>query len=211
MLHSTRIHPMNTRSGGWPADSAADDHLIARSQAGDVQAFNLLVERYQQRVYAVCLRMLGHGDADDVTQEVFLSAFRSIRRYRGGSFISWLLRIATNKCLDALRARSRRPFISLDTAAEGTDNAPPRQLHDPSESPEQHLLRMDLARDLEHALLQLPPEQRLLVVLSDIQGYSYEEIAASTGWPAGTVKSRLSRGRARLRDILRSRDLSVGA
>jgi RNA polymerase sigma-70 factor (ECF subfamily) len=154
--------------------------------------------------------MLSHGDADDVTQEVFLSAFRSIRRYRGGSFISWLLRIATNKCLDALRARSRRPFISLDRAAEGTDDAPPRQFHDPSESPEQHLLRMDLARDLEHALLQLSPEQLLLVVLSDIDGYSYEEIAASTGWPTGTVKSRLSRGRARLRDTLRSRELTIG-
>ena len=93
-----------TRVYAWSSEPEAPDAmLVERSQSGDVQAFNLL--RYQQRVYAVCLRMLGHGDADDVTQEVFLSAFRSIQRYRGGSFISWLLRIATNKCLDVLRAQ----------------------------------------------------------------------------------------------------------
>ncbi len=209
MLSLNHQYP-TTGIDAWSNEPEAPDAvLVTRSQGGDVQAFNLLVERYQQRVYAVCSRMLGHGDADDVTQEVFLAAFRSIQRYRGGSFISWLLRIATNKCLDVLRVRSRRPFISLDTAVEGTGDAP-RQFHDSSESPEQHLLRMDLARDLEHALLQLPPEQRLLVVLSDIQGYSYEEIVASTGWPTGTVKSRLSRGRARLRDTLRSRELTIG-
>ncbi len=89
--------------------------LIARSQGGEVQAFNLLVERYQNRLYALSYRMLGDADsAADVTQDVFFSAYRNIGRYRGGSFVAWLLRIATNACYDQLRARKRRPQTSLD-------------------------------------------------------------------------------------------------
>ena len=90
---------------------AADEpDLIARSQDGDVQAFNLLVERYQNRLYGLSYRMLNDADAAaDATQDSFLSAFRNIRRYRGGSFVAWLLRIATNTCYDQLRARKRRP------------------------------------------------------------------------------------------------------
>lgn len=204
----TSIHPTSTRSGGWPADSAAEDHLIARSQAGDVQAFNLLVERYQQRVYAVCFRMLKNADAEDVTQEVFLAAFHAIRRYRGGSLIAWLLRIATNKSLDFLRAGMRRPAVSLDMA-RSTD-AGQFEVGDPGEAPDEHVLRAELAHTLEQKLAELPPEQRLVIILSDIQGYSHEEIVTATGWPTGTVKSRLSRARARLRDTLRSRELITG-
>ena len=191
------------------AASGTDEaELIAQSQRGDVHAFNLLVERYQRRVYAVCFRMLGDADADDATQEVFLAAFRSIRLYQGGSFIGWLLRITSNKCLDYLRARSRRPSVSLDAAVDDADG-PPFQLRDPGESQDQRVLRAELAHSLMLALQELPPSQRLAVVLSDIQGYSYEDIIAATGWPAGTVKSRLSRARARLREIIRTRSLDL--
>ncbi len=138
-------------------------------------------------------------------QEAFLSAFRAVRLYRGGSFIAWLLRITNNKCLDWLRARGRRPSVSLD-ADDGERT--PLQLREPVESPEQRVLRAELAESLELVLQEIAADQRLVVILSDIQGQSHEEIVATTGWPAGTVKSRLSRGRARLRDALRSTDFS---
>ena len=200
MALSPNLHHPIPRSDIWSPEEGADDAgLIGRSQRGDVQAFNLLVERYQHRVYSVCIRMLGNADAEDATQEAFLAAFQSIQRYRSGSFIAWLLRIATNKCLDRLRARRRRPAVSLDTDA---DDAAPIQVSDEGESPEQRVLRAELARRIERKLQELPADQRLVIILSDIQGYSYEEIVAATGWLPGTMKSRLSRARARLRDAL---------
>ena len=183
--------------------------LARRSQAGDVEAFNQLVERYQRAVYALCFRMVGDADAADVTQEVFLTAYQNIRQYRGGSLIAWLLRIANNKCLDQLRIRRRRPYVSLD-ADRGADSAP-IEVQDPGESPDHRVLRAELARSLEHKLQELPADQRLAVILSDIHGYNHEEIAAATGWPRGTIKSRLSRGRARLRDALRSAEILPAA
>jgi RNA polymerase sigma factor (sigma-70 family) len=183
-------------------NSGDETEAISRSRHGDVQAFNRLVEHYQSRVYALCFRMLGDGDAaEDATQEVFLAAFRSIRGYRGGVFAAWLLRIAKNKCYDQLRARRRQ--VALDAAPDDTDTAP-RLVVDPSEGPEERVLRAELGRTLERLLLALPADQRLVVVLSDVQGYSYPEIAAATGWLAGTIKSRLSRGRTRLRTALRA-------
>ena len=183
-------------------NSGDEADAICRSRQGDVQVFNHLVEVYQSRVYAVCFRMLGNGDAaEDATQEVFLAAFRSIRGYRGGAFAAWLLQIAKNKCYDQLRARRRQ--VSLDATQDDMDAAP-RLVVDPSEGPEERVLRAELGRTLERLLLALPADQRLVVVLSDVQGYSYPEIAAATSWPAGTIKSRLSRGRTRLRTALRA-------
>ena len=184
-----------------------EPQLISASQAGDLQAFNMLVEHYQNRLYALAYRMLGDPEAAaDATQDAFLAAYRNIRRYRGGSFIAWLLRIATNACYDQLRARKRRPQISLDAVEPDADEAP-RQFTDSGESPDERILRDELAREIERRLQELPDDQRLAVILSDIQGYSYDEIAAATGWPLGTVKSRLSRGRTHLRDALRAGEL----
>jgi RNA polymerase sigma factor (sigma-70 family) len=181
--------------------------LIKRSQDGDVQGFNLLVERYQNRVYGLCYRMLGDPDAAaDVTQDTFLSAYKNIRRYRGGSFAAWLLRIATNACYDVLRQRQRRPQTSLYAFDHDSDEAPP-QFTDPGEAPDERSVRDELAREIERGLQELPDDQRLVIILSDIQGFSYDEIVASTGWPLGTVKSRLSRGRMHLRDLLRAGEL----
>ena len=183
-------------------NSGDETEAISRSRQGDVQAFNHLVELYQSRVYALCFRMLGDmSAAEDATQEVFLSTFRSIRGYRGGAFVAWLLRIAKNKCYDQLRARRRQ--VPLDATQDDMDIAP-RLVVDPSEGPEERVLRAELGHTLERLLLALPADQRLVVVLSDVQGYSYPEIAAATGWPAGTIKSRLSRGRMRLRTAFRA-------
>lgn len=181
--------------------------LIDRCQAGDVQAFNLLVERYQNRIYGLSYRMLSDADAAaDATQDTFLAAYRNIRRFRGGSFSAWLLRIATNTCYDQLRVRQRRPQVSLDAFDPDMEEAP-RQFTDPSEAPDERTQRAELAHELERQLQQLPDDQRLVVILSDIQGYSYDEIAEATGWRLGTVKSRLSRARMHLRDVLRSGEL----
>jgi RNA polymerase sigma factor (sigma-70 family) len=184
-----------------------ESQLIADSQRGDVRAFNVLVEHYQGRLYNLCYRMLGDPDAAaDVTQDAFLSAFRNIRRYRGGSFAAWMMRIATNGCYDQLRARQRRPTTSIDALLDDEDHAP-RQFEDTSEAPDERSLRNELAGEIQRSLDALDADQRLAIVLSDIQGFSYDEISAVTGWPLGTVKSRLSRGRAQLRNVLRQGEL----
>jgi RNA polymerase sigma factor (sigma-70 family) len=184
-----------------------ESQLISDSQGGDVRAFNVLVEHYQVRLYNLCYRMLGDPDAAaDVTQDAFLSAYRNIRRYRGGSFAAWLMRIATNACYDQLRVRQRRPTTSIDALLDDEDHAP-RQFEDPGEAPDERSLRNELAGEIQRSLDLLDADQRLAIVLSDIQGFSYDEISAVTGWPLGTVKSRLSRGRAQLRNVLRQGEL----
>lgn len=186
---------------------SSDEHqLISDSQRGDVYAFNRLVERYQGRIYALCARMLSDNEAAaDATQDTFLSAYRSITRYRGGSFAAWITRIATNACYDQLRVRQRKPSTSMDALLDDEDT--PQQFEHAGETPGDHALRRELAREIERGLQQLEHDQRLVIVLSDIQGMNYDEIAQATGWPLGTVKSRLSRGRAQLRDLLRNGEL----
>ncbi|NWG19086.1 MAG: sigma-70 family RNA polymerase sigma factor [Chloroflexi bacterium] len=183
--------------------------LVTAAQRGDVESFNALVRLYEGRVYNLCYRMLVDADgAADATQDSFLAAFRNLRVFRGGSFRSWLFRIATNACYDVLRARKRRPAISLDaTIAAAEEDAAPLQIADSGESPDEYALRRELAHAIERGLVELPEDQRLVVILCDLQGLAYDEIAEVTGANLGTVKSRLSRGRARLRDILRQGEL----
>lgn len=181
-----------------------DGELIARAQLANLDAFNHLVNHHQNAVYSVALRYMRAPDlADDVTQDTFLRAYRSIDTFHndnGIGFRSWLLRIASNRALDVLRSQKRRPAESLDAAMDDEDsNWSPE---DPAETPLQFTERGDLAQYLEWALGQISPDQRLVVVLSDVQGHSYDEIAEITGVAHGTVKSRLHRARARLRDVL---------
>jgi RNA polymerase sigma factor (sigma-70 family) len=182
--------------------------LVDAAQRGEVESFNALVHLYEGRVYNLCYRMLGDSDsAADAAQDAFLSAFRNLRSFRGGSFRSWMLRIATNTCYDVLRARKRRPTTSLDVNSDGEEDSSPLQIADPSEAPDDFALRRELATAIQHGLATLPEEQRVILILSDIQGLAYEEIAEITNTNLGTVKSRLSRGRARLRDVLRAGEL----
>lgn len=181
---------------------------ILEAQRGDIQSFNTLVRLYEGRVYNLCYRMLGDGEsAADASQDAFLSAYRNIRNFRGGSFRSWLLRIATNTCYDVLRARKRRPSVSLDSDADDESDHSPLQIADAAESPDDATLRRELAGEIQRNLALLPDEQRVVLILSDIEGMAYEEIATITGANLGTVKSRLSRGRARLRELLRAGEL----
>ena len=175
--------------------------LIARARRGELDAFNHVVEQYQRSVYNFCLRMLSSPQAaEDTTQEAFISAYRAIDSYRGGSFRSWLFRIATNACYDELRRRRSRPAISLDEP-HGPEGFP-IDLPQIGPSLEDHAQRLELAGYLQKALGALPADQRLAVVLCDVQGFEYSEIAQITGVSLGTVKSRIARARAQLRKLL---------
>jgi RNA polymerase sigma-70 factor (ECF subfamily) len=173
--------------------------LIEQAKRGDVDAFNALVLHYQDALYNVAYRIMGdHDSAADATQEAFISAYRALRRFRGGSFKSWLMRIVTNTCYDELRQRKRRPTTSLDTLRP-VDAAP---LASQSENPESHALRSELNRAIQDCINRLPADQRIVAVLADVEEYSYQEIAQIAGIALGTVKSRLSRARKRLRACL---------
>ncbi|NNJ10444.1 sigma-70 family RNA polymerase sigma factor [Chloroflexales bacterium ZM16-3] len=188
--------------------SNEEQRLIESAQRGEVESFNQLVRLYESRVYNLCYRMLGDPDAAaDVAQDTFISAYRNLGRFRGGMFRSWLLRIATNACYDVLRVRKRRPSTSLQALGVADDDGIGFDLPDLGERPDDAALRHELAAAIQRGLADLPEDQRVVIILSDIQGMAYEEIAAVTGANLGTVKSRLSRGRARLRDILRAGEL----
>jgi len=181
-----------------------EQELVSRSKSGDVEAFNLLVEQYQRLVFNLALRMLGNSEAaEDASQDTFLSAYKAIGKFRGGSFKSWVLRIAVNSCHDKLRVARRYRVVSLDTLMLEIGDLPQA---DNNESPEDYALRRELGRFLNEGLAHLPEDQRLAVILSDIQGLSYEEVAQVAGCSLGTVKSRLNRGRTRLRDFLLQRE-----
>ncbi len=183
---------------------AAEARALEAAQQGDVAAFNELVLTYQTAVYNVALRTIGNpDDAEDATQEAFLSAYRAIREFRGGSFKAWLLRIAVNACYDQLRRRQRRPARSLDELTEQGDVD-----FEPLDSdlgPESAALGAETSGVIQAGLATLPRDQQLLVILCDVQGLSYEEAAVVSQAALGTVKSRLSRARARLRDYLKER------
>ncbi len=186
-----------------PVELDAERRLISSAQRGDLEAFNQLVEQYERLVFAVALRLLrDYQHAEDVTQDAFLRAYSSLSQYRGGSFRAWLTRIATNRCYDLLRATQRQPAQSLDEQAFEEE---PRWSVEPlPDDPERLAMRTALGRRLDVALDLLPEDQRLVVLLYDVHGYDYEEIAQIAGISLGTVKSRLSRARARLRDLLKA-------
>lgn len=183
--------------------------LITRSQSGDVSAFNQLVLHYQQVVYNVVLRMLGDREvAADVTQDTFIAALRGISSFRAGSsFRAWLLRIASNQACDYWRRAHRHAAESLDSLADEEEPHASSLLSslvatEAEANPEASLLTSELQELIARGLQTLPLEQRVAVVLCDIQGLSYEEIATTTQATLGTVRSRISRGRIRLRDYL---------
>jgi len=173
---------------------SSEDQLTAAACAGSLAAFNQLVELHQQGVFNVCLRMLGSTTAaEDATQETFFAAYRSVKGFKGGSFRAWMLRIAANQCYDQMRGRQRHPTDWLD------EDAP---FADPDPQPDAVVLSAEVVKTLEAAILKLPPEQRLCVLLVDVQGLDYDEASRAMEVSLGTVKSRLSRARARLRELL---------
>ena len=174
---------------------------ILAAQAGDLGAFNLLVVTYQNLAYSVAFRLLNDDvSAADAVQDSFIKAYRALHQFQGGNFKSWLMRIVTNTCYDELRSRKRRPHASLDDLP--VEQEPENTLSATPDSPETHVDRLELAAAIELGIAALPDDQRMALVLCDVQGYAYEEISEITGWPMGTVKSRISRARNKLRDHL---------
>lgn len=178
-----------------------EQRVITQAMTGDTQAFNQLVITYQTMAYSVAYRMLRDEDAAaDVVQDSFIKALRALPNFQGGNFRSWLMRIVANTCYDVLRAQQRHATSSLDDLVVEHDHS--SYLVDRAESPELYAERMELNQLIEAGIQALPPEQRLVLILCDIQGYAYEEIAEIANLPMGTVKSRISRARLRLRDYL---------
>jgi RNA polymerase sigma-70 factor (ECF subfamily) len=179
--------------------------LIQTAQRGDLDSFNTLVLNYQNSVFNVALRILGDEDlAQDAAQDAFISAFKSISSFRGGSFKAWLMRTVTNACYDELRRKKRRPTTPLEPdTADGEELDSPRWLADPRLTPEQQSEADELEHAIQHCLDELPAEFRSVVVFADIQGMDYSEVAIAAKVPLGTIKSRLARARLRLRECLR--------
>jgi RNA polymerase sigma-70 factor (ECF subfamily) len=178
--------------------------LIHDAQKGDLDAFNRLVLAYQDVLYNTALRILGDDAlAADATQEAFISAFRSLNSYRGGSFKAWLMRTVTNACYDELRRQKRRPTVPIEPANDYDEEIEsPRWLADSSMSPSEQFEADELEHAIQHCLESLPVDFRVVVVLADIQGMDYTEVANMARAPLGTIKSRLARARLRLRECL---------
>ena len=179
--------------------------LIHSAQKGDIDAFNRLVLAYQHQVYNLAYRIMGDEASEgDAAQEGFISAYNHLKSFRGGSFKSWLLRIVTNACYDDLRKRKRRPASSLEDLAGDENGEGEFEVPSAADGPETIVQQHELAAMLQTGITTLPDDQRIVLVLSDVQGLSYEEIAEITNSNLGTVKSRLSRARGKLREYLQS-------
>lgn len=178
--------------------------LINAAQHGDLTAFNRLVLEYQDLAFNVAYRIVGDPDsASDATQDAFISAFKHLGSFRGGSFKAWMLRIVTNTCYDELRRRKRRPTTPLEPLNdENEEIESPIWLKDPGETPEERTERADLHYAIQDCLNGLSEDFRTVVVLVDVQGMDYEEAATITHKPLGTIKSRLARARDKLRECL---------
>jgi RNA polymerase sigma-70 factor (ECF subfamily) len=176
-----------------------EERFIQLTRDGDYDAFNRIVAEYQGAVFAVVLRTVrNRAAAEDITQDTFISAFRKIASYRGGVFRAWLFRIAKNASLDYLRKMSRRPETSIDEDIVYFSET----VRDDSADPLADALNAELARLIEDCLGGLSDDHRLAMVMVDVEGYQYDETADSIGVSIGTIKSRINRARARMRDCV---------
>jgi RNA polymerase sigma-70 factor (ECF subfamily) len=190
-----------------PAEAADEDRrLVDRAQAGDARAFEALVRRYERWVFTLALRMVGErADAEDMAQEVFLKAYRGLSGFRGGSrFSTWLYAIASHHCLNHLASREFRMRRAGGPGnPSGADGETPTsvldRLADESPGPDAVAERRDLRRAIQRELLHLTRDHRIVLILRDVQGMTYEDIAEALGVELGTVRSRLHRARMELK------------
>lgn len=179
--------------------------LALSAQQRDLNAFNRLVLEYQDLAFNVAYRMLGDSDAAaDATQNAFISAYRHLPSYRGGSFKSWVMRIVTNTCYDEIRRQKRRPTTPLEPVNDDGEEEieSPEWMKDSQPSPESMLESNELENAIQSCLQEMKDDFRLVVIMIDIQGMDYQEVSDQTGYPLGTIKSRLARARGKLRDCL---------
>jgi RNA polymerase sigma factor (sigma-70 family) len=183
-----------------------ESKLVQAALAGELDAFNRLILAYQDLAFNVAFRMLGDEDeASDATQTAFISAYKNLRSFRGGSFKAWVLRMVTNSCYDELRRKQRHPTTPLEPTNEedGEELDTPAWIASDDPLPEDALEVKELEHAIQHCLEHLTAEFRTVVVLVDLQGMDYDEVAQSVKAPLGTIKSRLARARFKLRDCLR--------
>lgn len=187
----------------------ADKQLVELTQRGDQRAFSQLVAKYQKKVFNLCFRFLDdYEEAKDMTQEIFVRVFRSIKNFRQeASFSTWLYYIACNTCKNKLRNWKSQPNItSLDQTIETEDDEMTMEVQDKScPDPSREAETSELQEKVQRAIQSLNSEHREVIILRDIQGFSYDEIAASLGCNLGTVKSRISRARLELKDMLKGK------
>lgn len=183
--------------------------LPVLDRSGNTHCFNCAIESLQTQAYNLARRMLNDWAlAEDALQESLVSGYRSFHQFRGDNLKAWIMRIVANTCRDMLRSRRARPTLPLDPMSSDLQDPSsiPSAVDLPSdqESPEDHAERQELNQAIQAGLDSLPQEQRLAVLLVDVQGMDYEEASVAMNCSLGTVKSRLSRGRGRLRDFLRN-------
>lgn len=182
-----------------------DLSLSLAAQKGNLDAFNQLVLAYQEMAFNLAYRMLSDPDlAADATQNAFIAAYRNINKYRGGSFKAWLLRIVTNDCYDELRRQKRRPTTSLEPIRDEDDAEveSPYWLADGKPSPQEAYESLDLEKAIQHCIDNLPPNFRIVLVMVELEGLDYKEVAQTISKPLGTIKSRMARARKRMQDCL---------
>jgi len=182
-----------------------EKYLINRAKNGDIDSFEKLIGSHQKRVYNIAFKMLGNKeDASEMAQETFIKIFKSIKNFKEEStFSTWIYRITVNVCLDFIRKRKKNINVSYDNTIKLDDSEVHFQAKDNSQRPDMIYENRELKRELDKAIEKLPPDQRIVVILKDIQGFSYIDIANFVKCPEGTVKSRLNRGRLALKEMLK--------
>lgn len=179
-----------------------DELLVERAKNGDAEAFERLIQQYEKKVYNFAYRYVGNPeDAADIAQEALVRAYTSLSNFRGNSsFQTWLLRITYNACLDELRKRSRQKLTSIDETVFGDEGEMARQFADSADGPEALVEREELQRTVHETIQELDDEHRTMILMRDLQGYSYNQIADVLGLNLGTVKSRINRARQALKE-----------
>lgn len=178
--------------------------LIQKSQRGDMDAFEQLLLRYEKKVYTIAYKYMGNAeDASDLAQEALIKAYQSIGTFRGeSSFGTWIGRITANKCLDELRKRKKLQTTSLDEELQLEEGSVQKEIVSERDTPEQHTIRQETVHYVQQKLQQMKEEYRMVLVLRELEGHSYEDIADMLNCSLGTVKSRISRARNYLKELV---------
>ncbi len=187
---------------------ASEIDLVEKSQQGNIEAFEKLISAYQKKVFNIALRMTGNqDDASDISQEVFIKIFKSIGSFKKQSaFSTWVYKITINTCRDELRKqKNKRNTISIDEGICLEDNKVERQIESNDPTPELMAEKHEIEKLLKEAIFQLSEDYKEVIILRDIQGFSYSDIAKMIDCPEGTVKSRINRARSMLKDILKGK------
>ncbi len=176
--------------------------LIQKSRQGDMDAFEQLILRYEKRIYAIAYKYMGnHEDAGDMAQDALLKAYQSIGSFRGdAAFGTWLGKITANRCLDELRKRKHLQITSLDDTLELEEGSVQKEMESQVATPEEHAIEQETAAYMQQLIHELKDEYRVVIILRELEGHSYEAIAEMLSCSLGTVKSRISRGRQYLKD-----------